>query len=154
MGDFIANTYDYLFKNLYGQSLSDYLWGWECGTEAYTGSQLFNTYAIALFVCALILVVLYYYVWKPVRRQRLYWALLLVATGALNFYIAYHGVNSDYDNGLIGSCLLQDENGNALINGNDIVGFGMANGLLAILVFVLLSFILKWGSKTVRNYPV
>ena len=63
-------------------------------------------------------------------------------------------LKSDFDNGLIGDCLLYDNLDNQVIDTMNIVMFGVVNFIFtAILFFVLSVLSFKWGSKAVKHYP-
>ena len=62
-------------------------------------------------------------------------------------------ISSDYDNGLIGDCLLYDDKGILIIDQTNIVMFGLVNALFSAILFFVFSMIYKWKSKTVKYYP-
>ena len=105
-------------------------------------------------ISALIIPPIYYYLWNPVRHQQLkYWGLM-IATGLVNFAIAYFMLTSDLDNGLIGDCLLYDNQGNQVIDTINIIMFGVVDLLFTAILFFITSMVFfKWGSKAVRHYP-
>jgi len=63
-------------------------------------------------------------------------------------------ISSDYENGLIGDCLLYDNKGLPVMDEMNIVMFGFVNALFTAVLFFLLSVLVyKWKSKTVKYYP-
>ena len=77
----------------------------------------------------------------------------MIATALVNMLIAYFMVSSDYENGLIGDCLLYDNKGLPIIDQMNIVMFGLVNAFFTAVLFFILSMGYKWGSKTVKYYP-
>ena len=96
---------------------------------------------------------IYYYIWNPVRSQQLKYWLFLGITSLANLLIAYFLISSDYDNGLIGDCLLYDNNGLLIIDQTNIVMFGIVNAFFTAILFFGFSMLYKLGSRTVRYYP-
>ncbi|MCI6295370.1 MAG: hypothetical protein MR605_06430 [Bacteroidales bacterium] len=152
MKEIFGKTYS-LLESLYGKPLSEYMWGYDCSTQEYDLDLLYNQFAMIAILSAVIIPPVYYYVWNPVRRQQLkYWGLM-VATGLANFVIAFLMLKNDLDNGLIGDCLLYDEQGNQVIDTMNIVMFGVVDFLFAAILFFLFSMVIKWRSKAVKHYP-
>ena len=154
IGDFFGFWYDWL-KKIYGISLNEYLWGYNCDTEDFTNPNLFISFAIATVVIALIIGCYYYYVYKPVRNQRFLWFIYLIVAIAINFGWATYKTWKDLSDGLIGNCLVYQSDGvTAQITSTNCLLFGVANGIVMLIVFTFLSFaLLKWLSKTGRHYP-
>lgn len=153
MEEILGNIYSIL-ESFYGKPLSEYLWGYNCSTQDYDLDLLYNQFGMIAIISAIIMLPTYYYVWNPVRHQQLkYWGLMTV-TGLINFAISYFMLKSDFDNGLIGDCLLYDNLDNQVIDTMNIVMFGVVNFIFtAILFFVLSVLSFKWGSKAVKHYP-
>ena len=153
MEEILGNIYC-LLDTFYGKALSDYLWGYNCSTQNYDLDLLYNQFGIIAIISALIIPPIYYYVWNPVRHQQMkYWGLLFV-TGLLNFIIVYYMLTNDMENGLIGDCLLYDNQGNQVIDTMNIVMFGVVNFIFSSLLFFVTSIVFfKWGSKAVKHYP-
>lgn len=153
MEEILGNIYSVL-DSFYGQPLSEYLWGYNCEAQDYSGDLIYNQIGIIAIAFAIIIPPVYYYVWNPVRNQRFkYWGLLC-ATALVNALIAYLMITSDYENGLIGDCLLYDDKGALILDKTNIIMFGLVNALFTAFLFFFLSvFIYKRGSKTVKHYP-
>ena len=77
----------------------------------------------------------------------------MIVTGLINFALACYMLTADLDNGLIGDCLLYDNEGNQVIDTMNIVMFGVVDFIFTSIVFFIFSMIFKWGSKTVKHYP-
>lgn len=152
MEELLGNIYS-LFDSFYGKPLSEYLWGYNCEAQDYSGDLIYNQIGIFAIFFAIIVPPLYYYAWNPVRNQRLkYWGLM-ATTAFVNFLIAYFIISSDFDNGLIGDCLLYDDKGTPVMGIANIVMFGYVNALFTAVLFFAFSMIYKWRSKTVKYYP-
>lgn len=152
MEELLGNIYS-LLDSFYGKPLSEYLWGYKCETQDYSGDLIYNQIGIIAIAFAIIVPPFYYYVWNPVRRQQFkYWGLMAI-TAFVNFLIAYFTISSDFDNGLIGDCLLYDDKGIPVMGTTNIVMFGFVNVLFTAVLFFLFSMFYKWGSKTVKYYP-
>ena len=148
MEEILGNIYS-LLESFYGKPLSDYLWGYNCNTQDYDLDLIYNQFGMIAIISALIMPPIYYYLWNPVRHQQLkYWGLM-VATGLVNFAIAYFMLTSDLDNGLIG-----DNQGNQVIDTINIIMFGVVDFLFTAILFFFFSVVaFKWGSKAVKHYP-
>ena len=153
MEEILGNIYS-LLESFYGKPLSEYLWGYNCSTQDYDLDLIYNQFGMIAIISALIIPPFYYYLWNPVRHQQLkYWGLL-IATGLVNFSIAYFMLTSDLNNGLIGDCLLYDNQGNQVIDTINIIMFGVVDFLFTAILFFVFSVLgFKWGSKAVKHYP-
>lgn len=152
MEELLGNIYS-LFDSIYGQPLSEYLWGYNCETQDYSGDLIYNQIGIIAIISAIIVPPIYYYFWNPVRNQQLkYWGLMAI-TAVINLLIAYFMISSDYENGLIGDCLLYDDKGIPVMGTMNIVMFGFVNALFTAVLFLGFSMLYKLKSKTVKYYP-
>lgn len=152
MEELLGNIYS-LFDSIYGQPLSEYLWGYNCETQDYSGDLIYNQIGIIAIISAIIVPPIYYYFWNPVRNQQLkYWGLMAI-TAIINLLIAYFMISSDYENGLIGDCLLYDDKGIPVMGTMNIVMFGFVNALFTAVLFLGFSMLYKLKSKTVKYYP-
>ena len=152
MEELLGNIYSIL-DSFYGKPLSEYLWGYNCEAQDYSGDLIYNQIGIIAITFAIIVPPFYYYIWNPVRSQQLkYWGLM-IATALVNMLIAYFMISCDFEDGLIGDCLLYDNNGHPVMDQMNIVMFGFVNALFTAILFLFFSMIYKWGSKTVKYYP-
>lgn len=152
MEEILGKIYEIL-GSFYGKPLSEYLWGYNCSSQDYDLDLLYNQFGVIAIVSALIVPIIYYYFWNPVRHQQLkYWGLMIV-TGLVNAIIAYGMISSDLENGLIGDCLLYDDQGNQVIDTMNIIMLGFVDFLFTSIVFFVASMIEKWRSKAVKHYP-
>lgn len=152
MEELLGNIYS-LFDSFYGKPLSEYLWGYNCEAQDYSGALIYNQIGIIAIAFAIIVPPFYYFIWNPVRNQQLkYWGLMTV-TAFANMLIAYFIISSDYENGLIGDCLLYDDKGIPVMDTMNIVMFGFVNALFTAVLFFVFSMLYKWRSKAVKYYP-
>ena len=152
MEELLGNIYC-LLESFYGKPLSEYLWGYNCNDQDYSGDLIYNQIGIIAIAFAIIVPPIYYYIWNPVRKQQFKYWFLMGVTALINLLIAYFMISSDYDNGLIGDCLLYDDKGILIIDQTNIVMFGLVNALFSAILFFVFSMIYKWKSKTVKYYP-
>jgi len=159
MGELLGSMYGW-FESLFGQHLGDYLWGYNCETQAYDNRNLFTQTGLAAIAISLVFVLVYYYLINHPRFNRgWHWCLVLLVSSLLNFFIAGGRVVSDFTNGRIGDCLMyaRDANGkivSQLIYKSDCWMFGVANAFVAALFFILFSFIFKWWSRNCKHVPI
>lgn len=153
IGDIFGNCYDWL-KWIYGIPLNEYLWGYNCDTEEFTNPNLYIIFMIVTLVLAFLICLYYYFGLKPVRNQRRSWFFCLIGAIAFNFGWATYKTWKDLSDGLIGNCLVYQSDGvTAQITSTNCWLFGVANGLIMIIVFTLFSLLLKRFSKTGKHYP-
>lgn len=152
MEEFLGNIYC-LLESFYGKPLSEYLWGYNCNDQDYSGDLIYNQIGIIAIAFAIIVPPIFYYIWNPVRKQQFKYWFLMGVTALINLLIAFFMISSDYDNGLIGDCLLYDDKGILIIDQTNIVMFGLVNALFSAILFFVFSMIYKWKSKTVKYYP-
>ena len=152
MEELLGNIYSIL-DSFYGKPLSEYLWGYNCEAQDYSGDLIYNQIGIIAITFAIIVPPFYYYIWNPVRSQQLkYWGLMAI-TALVNMLIAYFIISNDFDNGLIGDCLIYDNKGLPIMDRMNIVMFGFVNALFTAILFLIFSMFYKWGRKTVKYYP-
>jgi len=152
MEELLGNIYS-LLDSFYGKPLSEYLWGYNCESQDYSGDLIYNQIGIIAIAFAVIVPPIYYYIWNPVRNQQLkYWGLLGL-TALTNLLIAYFILSDDYDNGLIGDCLLYDDKGTPIMDQINFMMFGFVNALFTVILFLGFSMLYKLGSRTVKYYP-
>lgn len=103
-----------LFESLFGENFGNYLWGWNCEDGAFTNPNKFNQIGLICLSVCLVAVFIYYYVFNPVRRQRMWWFIILGTTAIINGFIGYYITINDYWDRKIGDCLINtiDEEGN------------------------------------------
>lgn len=158
MSDFFGTIYCWL-ESLFGQYLADHLWGYNCVSQSFDLTNIFNQIGLLTTGITLLFVIIYYYLinhprfanWKS-------WVFMVLFTGVINLFLGYGRTANDFYNGNIGDCLMyvRDDNGiiiNELINISDCWGFGAANTIVSIAFFILFSLILKWWSGHAKHSP-
>lgn len=143
-----------LLSDWYSEKLRDFLSGYDCATEAFTGANVYSQIGIWTFGITLVLVgVFYIRVWDPVSARPGKWALMLGANSLVCSGIAYYIVDRAERVGEIGNCLLRDEQGNTLISWYDYLGLSLSNALIAAVCFFMLSLVFKHFSTNNSNIP-
>lgn len=151
------------FESLFGQSLAEYLWGYNCATQIYDGNNLFNAIGLITLLITLLLVIAYYYLpfkfFNHPRSNRWWnWLIILFVAGLINAVIASSWILSDLFSGAIGDCLMftRDADGNIvsqLIFAADGFLFGVSNFIVSSLFFIIISFMIKWWSRNCKHSP-
>jgi hypothetical protein len=158
MSEILGKIYCW-FESLFGQYLGEYLWGYDCTTQDYGGKNLFGVIGLITLAVSLAFVLIYYYVINHTRfAQWWHWLIVLLISGIANLFIGYGWTISDFLNGAISDCLMytRDENGeivSQLIHGIDCWLFGLANFVISVLFFFVLSFVFKWWSRNCKHSP-
>lgn len=157
MDNFFGSIYC-LFESLFGQALAEYLWGYNCITQIYDNPNIFNRTGIFCIVTVLILNLIFYYAFNPVRLNRMWWTIALLFAGLINLLIGYGITATLLNDGEIGDCLMYqfDAEGNVistLINNTNCWMFGISNFIFASTLFFLLSCLTKWGSTGNKYIP-
>jgi hypothetical protein len=156
--DFIGRFYCF-FEKLFGESLGEYLWGFNCGDQDYTNPVLFPRLALATLVISILVAILYYYVVNNTRLSRWWhWFIVLLVNSTICFFYAYWWIKEDSLNHLIGDCMLyeRDEAGNViaeLITESNFWGLSLTNAIVAAIMFFVISICIKWKSSACRNTP-
>lgn len=143
-----------LFQDWYSTKLRDFLSGYDCATEAFTGANVYSQVGFWTAGISLVLVCLFYIkVIDPVSMKRPKWGFMLLMNSLLTAGVAYYIVDKAERVGEIGECLLRDGEGNYLISWYDYLGFALSNAVIAAVLFFLLSLVLKYLSTNNRYTP-
>jgi len=152
------------FESLFGQNLAEYLWGYNCATQIYSGPNLFNVIGIISLAIALFFVLAYYYLPLPFFNHPRYnrwwnWLIILFVAGIINFFIAYNWTINDFLDGTIGDCLMytRDENGQIiaqLIFEKNCWLFGLTNFIVSSMFFIVGTSIFIWKSRNCKHSPI
>ena len=133
MGDF----YSSLFENLYGLDLSDYIWG---TLSPVQDANLYMNFGLVMLISTFVFGIVYYFVLD--RHSWSHWwcwliAMMIPAVG--NFIYGYSVLANQCNEGL-----MIDEKQNDLgFTSLDFANFGLANSLMAIIIFVGFTIIVK-----------
>lgn len=145
-----------LFVSLFGADLADYLSGYICPSDnsegGYIDSNQFIKYGLIALGIALGVAVVYYYVINHPRfNSWWHWLLMMISVGVINFFVGALMTLSDYNNGLIGECLLSGGSGG--IFESNCWMFGLSNLFVSSVFFIIVSFAIKWGSTNAKRSP-
>lgn len=157
-----AKIYNW-FESLFGQDLGEYLWGYNCDTQIYSGNNLFTTIGLITLGISFLFVLAYYYLPLPLfnhpRFNRWWnWLIVLLIAGSINFFIAFEWTINDFLNGNISDCIMytRDLDGNVisqLINEIDCWLFGLSNFFVSAGFFIGWTLVLKWRSPNCKHSP-
>ncbi len=158
MENLLGTIYDW-FQSFYGQELSYYLWGYDPGTQAYTNPNIYNLVGLITLGISFVIVMLYYYIFNHPRYCKWWsWLITLGINSTIALFVGYGIVANKYVNGYIHDSLMfqRDVDGNilaVLIGYGNCWGFGIANIFVAMMFFIVLSFLLKWWSSQAKHVP-
>ena len=158
MNIFFGSIYSW-FLSLFGQDLSFYLWGYDPTTKGYSNPNIYNHVGLATLTISLVLVIIFYYVINHPRYCKWWsWLPTLLLNSVIGLFVGFGMVHAKYANGEIPQDLMYrfDDSGNViayLITDANCWGFGIANMFVAAIFFIVLSFLLKWGSSNAKHVP-
>lgn len=147
------------FQSFFGQNLSYYLWGYDPSTEEFTNPNLYNLIGLITFSISLIIIIIFYYIINHPRYCNWWsWLITMGINSLIALFVGYGIVMSKYVNGYIHDTLMyqKDSDGNilsVLIGESNCWGFGIANIFIAMMFFIVLSFLLKWWSTSAKHIP-
>jgi hypothetical protein len=126
-----------LFETLYSIDLSNYIWGQLSPAQE---SNLYGIFGWAMALSTLVIAVVYYFVIDRYSLSHWWcWLIAMVIPAAINIIVGY-SVLANQDN----QGMMIDAKGNSLgFNSFDFLSFGIADGLVSILWFIILTLIFK-----------
>lgn len=138
--------YEWL-SGLFGTSLSDYLWGYDCISGSYGNAQVYTGIGVVTLIVAVASIVLFYFVIDHPRwASRLVpWLIWGIITCAINGAIGALWTLTLLNNGAIGSCFQ--------VLGINCIMFGIANMIDTAIIFAVLSFVVKRFSAVNKHTP-
>jgi len=145
MKDFFADwIYEWLIS-LYGGDLAQHLYGMNC--ENVEGDGLYVKVGIMLFLLTPVFVIAYYYKFVHPGNNRFYqlWLRLLLLNAVIHFFVGFGLAYKD----LTANAICQ----NFIVNVDNTVFFGIANAINAIILFIIISLIIRWWSTDGRLTP-
>ena len=151
MDNFFGSMYSWL-DGLYGLELANYLWG---VSSPLSQSNQFIIIGLFMMGISVLLCVLYYYVIDHPRMANWGgWSIYLVVNALINFLVGWQWVLDDYYGNKMVAINPVDGGYVALnIYDADIFCFGVANAILSVLVFVIISLIIKRWSVNGNHSP-
>lgn len=136
-----------LFKSMYGSDLGLHLEGWT-GVD-YTGNSLYtSTGWIVVFASLFWVVTFYYFINNPRFARWYHWLLILCVNFIILLAVSFYLVQSDYNNGDIAADI------EPLISTQNMLFWGVTNGIIASLLFIIFSFTLRWWSTNCSTTPI
>lgn len=141
MGEFFGSLYSFFFENMYGVNLSDYIWG--VLSPAQTGN-MYVLFGCIMLITTVVSAYVYYFVIDRFSLSHWWWWLFVMLIPAfINLFVGYKFLENDSNTGK-----MIDVNGNALSFASlDFLSFGLANLLMSIIIFILLTCIFKFLFK-------
>ena len=151
MGELFGSIYCWL-EDFFGLDLANYLWG-EASPDQTT--NMFIGIGLSMLGISLLIAVVYYYVLDHPRLSNWWGWLIFFGTNAIvNFIVGWQWVLKDYYDGLM---VTKDATTGKVvglpIGLSDILAFGVSNMIDAMIVFVLISYIIKWWSTNSSHAP-
>ena len=135
------------FISLFGSNLAEHLSGWDEVTGDYSKINIFSLVGIITLIITIVLCFAYYYLINHPRFNRWWsWLIVLITAAVINFGIAFGLTFSDNLNDNISSDIADISYFNCL-------GFGFTNVIVSSLYFVIISLIIKWGSRNAKYSP-
>jgi len=160
----IRNIYSWL-NPIYGTELYEYLKGNDCD-GVYIGPNHFLTIGLSMGITVILLLILYYKVIDHPRLNRWWhWLIFLLLTSVISILTGLGYTYSKLNGGFIPACFTHSEVQTAQdgsiygVEGTEILfnyncwQFGIANAIIAIALFFILSLGFKWGSRNSKYSP-
>lgn len=157
MGDFFEFLYTALgLKGIYGNELANFLAG---RATSLSPENQFVTIGFITIGIALAVVLIYYYVigqWlcKPSWGSKITWLITLVINSLLAFLAGWQFTARDLD---AGKMMVYNPETDMLvslnIDGGNCLEFGLANAIVAAVLFFILTLCLKWWSRDFKHIP-
>ena len=151
MGEFFGSIYCWL-EDFFGIDLANYLWGEASSQQT---SNMFIGIGMAMLAISLAFAVVYYYVVNHPRLNNWWgWLVFCAVNAVVNFVVGWQWVLKDFYAGKMTD--LDKVTGNEMalqIDESDIIAFGVANMLDAVVAFIIISYIIKWWSTNCSRAP-
>ena len=151
--DFFISLYGLVHK-LYAKAIDAYMLGGSSyvdGELVYGGTVRYVSLGVTTLCAALLVFLLYYYVVNSAALNKWWhWVLVVCIVGVVGLFIGYNSIHD----GEIPEALLKNETGTMdVLNFFDYFGLGIANGIIAVFFFIILTLAGKWGSTNCRRTP-
>lgn len=150
MGEFFGSLYC-VFEDFFGGDLADYMWG-QLATEQ-TENLFIGIGWCLLGITLAVAIVFYYAINKPSFGNIWAWLVTCIINGLINFGVGYYWVVSDlYANKMVENDPLTGQEVPLPIDQGDCLCFGAANAILSIVLFFIISMLIKNWSNA-KNAP-
>lgn len=139
----------YRLKNFYGVELYEHLKGWDDALMDYNPdyNQFPSICISTVAICAIVFVLFYYVINSPRFNRWWSWLIALAVVGISAYVWGFQVVNVDVLSQSIAPSLISK------IGSLNAVMFGMYNSMFSILVFFVLSLLLRHWSKNCKHSP-
>lgn len=136
------------FISLFGSNLAEHLSGWDETIGDFSKSNIFSIVGIITLTIVLIACATYYYFLNHPRQNKWWkWLLIwLLPVAVLNFVIGFGITFADILSEKVSSDI-------ADISWLNCLGFGFTNFIISALLFLFISFLIKWGSQNCKYSP-
>ncbi len=150
MKEFFASFYE-LFSRLgfYNADLGLYLYGYCCDTGTFDSDSLYPMFGWIMIIGSIIMATLFYYIINHPRFNKWsHWLLILGISLLFQYTIPYFTLSDHLEVGRICSDLI--------VHKSDISGFAFTNLLLALVIYIVASFVMRWWSRngSCTPYPL
>lgn len=151
-----------LLKGLFGDDMYDFMRGYQCETDAFTGQNLCQSIGLYVAIAAFVLFGVFYYILRNPRLAKAsWWFVTLCVVGGISMLLGYLLVHIPFASGQIPDCLMyydpavNGEEGDVvqLIYDRNCWGVGIGSGGIGIVLFFLFSMLGKRWSKYARYIP-
>lgn len=142
-----------LLDGFYSDSLRNYLSGYDCASASFAGVNIYSTLGVHTAIITAVVCVLYYKLLDPTSGKIFKWLMSMLVAMLTTASWAYYTVSSAENKGLIGECLLRDDEGNTLISSVDFLGLGVSNAIITLVLFFALSLLVRFWSTNNRYIP-
>lgn len=151
MGEFFGSIYCWL-EDFFGLELANYLWG---QTSPEQMSNMYIGIGISMLIISIAVAVCYYYIINHPRLNNWWgWLIFLIVNAVINFVVGWQWVLKDYYEGhMVKKDAATGKIVDLPIQTDDILAFGVTNMIDAIIVFIVISYIIKWWSTNCSRAP-
>lgn len=151
MGTIFGNIYSLFWKSFYGLELDNYMWG----LTSDGGSNHFIGIGLIMIAVALAVALLFYYVVDDPRLNRfLGWLPFLIVCFVVNVALGYWWTVSDLNAGnMVRLDMATSQQVPLDIGKGNCLSFGVANGVISCVAFLVVSLIVKWKSTSCSHAP-
>ena len=134
-----------IFQDMFGMPLSDYVSGYSSDTN------LLIPIGLVMIGISLFIAVLYYYIVnKPKLSLWWGWAIFLGINFIINFLVGWQWMHQDMNQNWPN---LYEDSEPIVAGVEDVMLFGLANAIISVITFFIVSLLVKWGSKNCSHSP-
>ncbi len=151
MGELFGSMYCWL-EDFFGIKLAEYLWG--TASTQQQGNMFIGIGLTTLCISLAVAVVYYYVVNHPRLNNWWGWLMFCGVNAVINFIVGWQWVLKDYyADKMVATNPVSGKEEALDIFPTDILAFGVTNMINAILAFIVISYIIKWGSTNCSRAP-